>query len=160
MQVFKFEFALVDGEDVVEDLGEGQQRGLRMFAIKAEGLLGNVRDAREGGVGGIEVAADFFGDVGLLLGQINEIGYGFEGIIDFVSDGGGEASEGGQPFAGVEDGFDFLLLSDVAKNFGGADDVALSVLYGRNGERNIEALAIFFEAYGLKVVDALASLDF
>ena len=52
-----------------------------------------------------------------------------------------------------------FALADVAGDLGGADDRALRILDGRDGQRNIDQAAIFALAHGLVVLDALARAD-
>ncbi len=61
-------------------------------AVKAEGLLGDLGDTREFGVGGFEQESNGLGDVGIGAGEVDEVGDGLEGVVDLVGDGGGKAA--------------------------------------------------------------------
>src|ERR1700722_15742627 len=73
-----------------------------------------------------------------------------------MCDGGGEASDGGQPFAHVKLGLQLLLRRDVADDLRGADYATAVVSYGRDREGNINSISILAEPYGLKVINPFA----
>ncbi len=82
-------------------------------AVKAKGLLGNLRNAREFIVGGFQKASDAWGCFGIGFGEVDEIGNSFERVIDLVGDAGGKTAGSGQLFAGSERAFLFFALRDV-----------------------------------------------
>ncbi len=89
-------------DDIVQELVEVDFDGAGGVAIEAEGLLGDLGDAGEFGVGGFEQELDGRRYVGVGAGEIDEVGDGFEGVVDLVGDGGGEAAGGGELFALAE----------------------------------------------------------
>ncbi len=92
-------------------------------AVEAEGLLGDLGDACEFGVGGFEEELDGRGDIGIGAGEVDEVGDGFEGIVDLVGDGGGEAAGGGELFALAEGVLLGFAGGDVLDGADHADDV-------------------------------------
>src|SRR6202034_1406351 len=95
--------AEVEGDDGVEelaDIGEGRESGL---AVEAEGLLGDFRDAGDFLLGEVGEVGGFGREL-FLADEVEEVGDGFEGVIDLVGDGGGEAAGGGELF-GAAKGF-------------------------------------------------------
>src|SRR5579875_1593602 len=105
-----------------------------------------------------EIFPDLFARL-FAAGQEDEVGDGLERIIDFVSDGGGQASYGGQPLAGSQRALGALLLGDVMGDFGRSDYVAGLVANRRNGDRDIDSLAVLSKAHSFKVVDAFAASE-
>jgi phage-related minor tail protein len=83
----------------VEEIVEMDFDGAGGVAVETEGLLGDLRDAREFGVGGFEQELDGRGDVGVGTGEIDEVGDSLERVIDLVGNGGGEAAGGGELLA-------------------------------------------------------------
>ena len=104
----------------------GGQRGL---AVEAEGLLGDFRDAGDFLLGELGEVGGFRAEV-FLADEVEEVGDGFEGIVDLVGDGGGEAAGGGELFGAAEGFFAALLLGDVDED--GADP-ADGVGFGADG---------------------------
>ena len=104
-----------------------------MFAVVAEGLLGNVGDAAEFVFSGGEVGQAF----GICDGgaqEVEEIDDRFEGVVDLMSDGCGHAACGGNFFCLQQGLLDAAAVGDVAEDLGGADDLAVTIFDGRDGE--------------------------
>ncbi len=95
--------ALVEGGDGVEELGGGDGGGTGALAMEAQGLGGDLGAADDFGFGEGEVVGDVRVEVLVGAGDVDEVGDGFEGIVDLVGDGGGEASDGGE-FFGLDEG--------------------------------------------------------
>ena len=104
-----------------------------------------------------DVLADgFFGEVaenafGALVptGDDAVEGLADNGIVGGVDDGG---EQGGVAFGAS-------AISDLARDFGGADNASVGVLDGRDGEGNVDESAIFALADGIEMVDAFAAPD-
>ena len=110
--------AEVEGDDGVEelaDIGDGGEGGL---AVEAQGLLGDFGDAGDFLLGELGEAGGFRGEA-LLADEVEEVGDGFEGVVDLVGDGGGETAGGGELFGAAEGFLAALLLGDVDED--GAD---------------------------------------
>ena len=59
-------------------------------------------EAGELGLGGGEVFAGGFGESGVGTDEVEEVGDGFERVVDLVRDGGGEAAHGSELFLAEE----------------------------------------------------------
>ena len=55
---------------------------------------------------------------------------------------------------------ELLIFGNVAGDFRGADDVAGSVVDGRDRDRDVDAAAVFADADGFEMIDAFAPADF
>ena len=80
--------------------------------MEAEGLAGDGGDAAEFALGGVEVLMDFVEAVAV-LGEIDEVGDGFERVVYFMRDRAGEAADDGELFALDEGPLGLLLLRDL-----------------------------------------------
>ena len=132
--------ALVDGQDGVEEVGDADLLRAGGLAVEAQGLAGDGGGAAELDLGGVEVAAGFVEGVGD-LGEIDEVGDGFEGVVDLVGDGAGEAADDGQLFALDEGLLGLLLLRDFER--GGADglDAAVGSIDGKVADGPVAVVA-------------------
>ena len=63
--------------------------------MEAEGLGGDLRAAKDFGLCDGEVFCDFRREIVVSFGDVDEVGDGFEGVVDLVGDGGCEAADGG-----------------------------------------------------------------
>ncbi len=106
------EAAAEDGEDVAEEVVDGDMDGAAGLAVEAEGLGGDGGGSTEFLFGEGEVL-ECLGVDGAGLGEEEEVGDGLEGIIDFVGDGGGEAADGGEFFGAEESGLCALAFGNV-----------------------------------------------
>ena len=106
------EAAAEDAKDVDEEVVDGDLGGAAGLAVEAEGLGGDGGGAAEFLFGEGEVI-DCLGIDGAGLGEEEEVGDGFEGVIDFVGDGGGEAADGGELFGAEEGGLGELAFGNV-----------------------------------------------
>src|SRR6202012_3189305 len=70
------ELEVVDVEDTVDDVADGEGEGTGVVAVEAEGLLGDVGDAGEFLVGGGEEFAGLVRDLGLVPGEVDEVHHG------------------------------------------------------------------------------------
>jgi hypothetical protein len=118
------------------------------FAVEAERLAGDVGDASELGVGLAEQLADLIHLVGVAR-DVDEVGEAFEGIVDFVGDGGGHASGGGEFFRTHEGSFGEAALGDVAEDEDDADHVAFAVADGSAAVVDADLLAVFGDEEGV-----------
>ncbi len=131
-------------------VGRSTSLGLLGFAIKAEGLAGDVGDAGELLFGKREVGEDGFGETVGGLGDVDEIADGFERVIDLMRDGGGEASGGGQLFCLAEDFLGFALGGGVAEDHDDADDFTAAVADGGGAvfDGNVGAVGVLQHGCG------------
>ena len=109
-------------DDAREEVVEVDVDGAGGVAVEAEGLLGDLGDAGEFLVGGFEQMLGGWRDVGVGLDEVDEVGDGFERVVDLVGDGGGEAAGGGELFGLAEGGFLGLASGDVLHGADHADD--------------------------------------
>ena len=63
--------------------------------------------------------------------EVEQVGDGFEGIVDLVGDGASEATDGGELLALDEGGLGLLLVRDLQDDGGDGLDVAFGVVDGR-----------------------------
>ena len=68
-----------------------------------------------------------------MFGEIEVIGDGFQRVIDLMGHGGRHSAYRGEPLAHVQGGFHALLLRNIAKDLGCAND--LSALVSERGNR-------------------------
>src|SRR5262249_41656859 len=73
-----------------------------------------------------------------------------------MSDRSSKASDGREPLTDMECGFKSFLLCNIAGDLCRADDVPMMIFYGRDGQRNIDALAVLANATCLKVINSFA----
>ena len=110
-------------DDAVQHGAEVDLAGAGGVAVEAEGLLGDLRDAREFVVGGLEHALDGGGHGGVCLAEIDEVGDRLERVVDLVRDGGGEAAGGGELFRLAEGCLLRLAIGDVLHGADHADEL-------------------------------------
>ena len=108
--------AEVEAEHGIEQIVGSDGAARVAWRWKRRVLGGDLGDAGEFLLGEQEVGSGLGGQR-LLLEEIDEVGDGFERIIDLVRDGGGEAADGGEFFAADEGGLGLLLVREV-----GAED--------------------------------------
>jgi hypothetical protein len=65
----------------------------------------------------------------LAFGQVNQIGHGFQRVVDFMRNGGGHASGGGKLFCGPQSPLDFIGFCNVANDLGRANHVPIVIFY-------------------------------
>ena len=143
----------------MNDIAYDESDGLGVVAIEAEGLLCDMSYAGEFLVGEVQVALELFGESGLTLGQVDEVGDCLKRIVDLVRDGGCEPSDGSESLAGMKRGLEFLLLGDIAKNLSGTNDVSAPVFDGRDREGDVNEFTVFPNADGLEMLDSFAGAD-
>jgi hypothetical protein len=139
------EAAFVDGKDFVDEGGDIDVGGDGGFAVEAEGVAGDVGDAVEFSLGGFEVLAVFGALGGRGAGEIDEVEDGFEGVVDLVGDGGGEAAGRGK-FFGEEELF---LLNAAVGEVLGKDGEAIGGWIGVDVDPAAEGLVEVLDAAGL-----------
>ena len=105
------------GEDSGDEVVDVGLRGAGGLAVEAQGLHGDLRDAVELVAGHVQIAAGIVGDFGL-ADEEDAVGDGFEGVVDLVGDGGGEATGDGELFRAAEDLFAALLQGEVGDEGG------------------------------------------
>ena len=98
------EFALVDAEDREEEVGAADCLGVGRLFVKTQGLVRDDRDAAYLLICKFQKPLSVGVD-GVLLREIDEIHDRLEGVVDLVSDGGGESAHSGEFFALYERGF-------------------------------------------------------
>ncbi len=86
--------------------------GFAGLAVEAQGLVCDDGDAAEFAIGDVEILAGLGVDGGF-AGEVEEVGDGFERVVDLVGDGAGEAAYGGELFGLHEGEFGALALGDV-----------------------------------------------
>ena len=99
-------------EDGVDDLDEVDGAGAGGALVEAQRLHGDLGDAVELLLGGIEEGAVIGREVGL-GDEVEAVGDGFEGVVDLVGDGGGEAAGDGEFFGAAEEFLAFFLEGEV-----------------------------------------------
>ena len=113
----------IDVEGEGEEIAAGDLLPIGGVVVKAEGLGGDVGDAAEFELGLLEPLLDF-GNDSLGAGEVEEVGHGFEGIVDLVGHAGGEAADGGELLALDESGDGALVLEEVEAGFDEGHDLA------------------------------------
>ena len=99
LHVEGIEAALIEAEDGVEQLrhfGAGRQCGL---AVEAEGLLGDLGDAADLVFGHGDVIEGRIVEFAVIAQEEEQVGDGFERVVDFVGDGSGQAAGNGEFFS-------------------------------------------------------------
>ncbi len=96
--------SLVKAEDGIQQVAEIGPRREGGGTVETERLLGDLRDAMNLVFGHDGVGVRRFVEVGMAAEKIKQVGNCFEGIVDLVSDGCGEAAGSGQ-FFGLAQGF-------------------------------------------------------
>ena len=120
--------AVIEGESGFKELFGGDDAGFGGLAMEAEGLGGDLGDALELLIGVIEKRLNFGRQMVVAASDVEEVGDGFEGIIDLVRDGGGESSDSGEFLALNEGRFCLLLAGEVGDEDGnlvGSAEIAL-----------------------------------
>ena len=137
---------------------EAWTRGVGL-AVIAKRLLRDVGDAGDFAFRGGE-EFDLAGIGGLLAGEEDEVHDGFERVVDLVGDGGGHSAGGGDLFCLKQRLLESFSGGDVAEDLCSADDLTRIVADWGDAERDVEPPAIFGDANGFEVLDALAGTDF
>src|SRR6266436_6635575 len=83
------ETALVEVDDGVDEFCSADVRGAHGLAMEAECLGGDLADAGELVLRGLDVAADAFGEFLGQIDEVEEVRDGLEWIVNFVGDGAG-----------------------------------------------------------------------
>ncbi len=120
----------IEVEDGLDDSGHVDWLGDAGIAIEAEGLAGDVGNAFQLLLGAGEVFDDAGGRGGIGLGDEHEIEDGFERVVDFVRDGGGEARGGGQLFGLAKDLLRLALVGGVTEDEDDAEELVAVVANG------------------------------
>ena len=122
--------SLVEIEDGVDELLGGDEGGAGGLAMEAQGLGGDLADALELALGELDEGANVGGESGVSGDEVEQVGDGFERVVDLVGDGAGEAADGGELLALDEGVLGLLLVGDLEG--GGADglDGAVGVVDG------------------------------
>ena len=107
------EAALVEIEDGIDELVGGDVGAGDGLAVEAEGLGSDLGDTGELGLRHVDVDLEVRRKALVERDEIEQIGDGFERVIDLVGDGAGEATDGGELLALHESGLGALLLRDV-----------------------------------------------
>jgi len=89
------EWAVIHGEDGFEELLTGDGGGIGGLLVEAKRLGGDGGDAAQLPLGGVEVLLQL-GEVVRAACQVEQVGHGFQGVVDLMGGGGGEAADGGQ----------------------------------------------------------------
>ena len=97
----------------VDGVGHADRTRGGAGAHEGEGAAGDGAEAGHFLVGALEVVAGFRREVRIRLREINEVGHGFERVVDLVGNGGGETSDGGELFGADEGGLGVLAVGDV-----------------------------------------------
>lgn len=106
------ESSLVEIDDCADEVLCGDVGGADGLAVEAEGLGGDLADTCEFALGHGDVWFEFCGEGFVDGDEVEEVGDGFEGVVDLVGDGRGEASDGGE-FFGLDEGcFGFFLVGN------------------------------------------------
>ncbi len=117
LDVLAAEAGVKQGEDGVEELVDVGAGGAGGAAVKAEGLDGDLSDAVEFFLGELEEGAGFVGEREL-LDEVEAVGDGLEGVVDFVGDGCGKAAGDGELFGAAEDLFALFLEREIGNKGG------------------------------------------
>ncbi len=88
------EAVAIEEEDAFEDVREEDFLGGFGVAVEVEDLLGDFADALEFVFGHLEAGAGLVVVGEVALAEVEEVGDGFEGVIDLVGDGAEEAADG------------------------------------------------------------------
>src|SRR5581483_4720699 len=112
-KAFEVELSGKKLDDAIQQSAEVDFAGAGGVAIEAERLLCDLGDAGELVVGAFEQPLDGRGHGGVRLADVDEVGDGFEWVIDLVRDGGGEAAGSGELLGLAERGFLGLAAGDV-----------------------------------------------
>ena len=134
--------------DVADDGGGFEVSRSGCLAIEAEGLTSNVGDSAEFVFGLRKEMANLIQVVGA-AGDVDEIGEAFEGIVDLVGDGCGEASGGGEFFGTHQGAFGHAALGDVAEDENDADHFAGAVADGGAAVVDADLSAILGDEEGV-----------
>ena len=152
------EAALVENKDLVDEVGYPAENGVGGLAMEAQGLGDDVGDPSELGLGlgDVLVGAGVF--CGLLVGEVEEVGDGFEGIVDLVGDGAGHASDGGELLTLTQSGFCLEAFLDVENQTSYSAEVAVAVEVWSVGDLSVSGAVdggvLGLEGDGLTLEDA------
>ena len=126
-------------DDVVEQIGHGDGDGLLGIAVEAERLAGDVGGALEFLLGEAGIVAGLLVEGGVIAQQVEGVGDGFQGIVDFVGDDAGDAAHGGELFGLAQGLLGLKLRGDVALDF--EDGVAFAIEDLAGGNDDLAAVA-------------------
>ena len=121
---------LIEIEDGGDQLLRGDVGGADGLAMEAEGLGGDLADTGELALRGVDVACEIGRQVVGGGDEVEQVGDGFEGIVDLVRDGGGETADGGELLALDEGGLGLLLVGDLEDDGGDGLDFAVGAVDG------------------------------
>src|ERR1700733_13294262 len=126
--------ALLEFDDIVEQIGHRDGDGLLGVAVKTQGLAGDMRGSLEFLLGQGGVVLRFGVERGVIAQKIKRVGDGFERIVDFVRNDAGNAPHGGELFRLAQSVFRLDLRRNVALNFENRVSFAVEHLAGGNHE--------------------------
>src|SRR5262249_61505182 len=73
-----------------------------------------------------------------------------------MGDRSSKAAYGCESLTDVQGGLEPLSLCNIAGDLGCADDFSMLIFYGRDGQRDINALAVLAHADGLEMIDSFS----
>ena len=107
------EASRVEPDDCVDQIAGPDQRGRDRLAMEAQGLGGDLRDARQLRLRHVDVHLQGLGQRRVERDEVEQVGDGFERIVDLMRDGARQTADGGQLLALHQSFLRPLLVSDL-----------------------------------------------
>ena len=132
------------------------------FAIEAEHGAADLAHAAELLLCEVEIVVVMSAGRVSSLHEVEEVGDGVEGVVDFVGDGGGEAAGDGEFFGGEQSVLGLAFAGDVAEDHDDAGECAGAVADGSAAVVDVDFGAVAADEDGVvgEADDALEALDF
>ena len=89
------------------------QHGPGGLPVKAECLGGDLGDAGQLAIRRFQIVAGLLGKITIKPDQVEQVGHGFERVVDFVRDGGGKLPDGGELLRLQQHALGAFLLAEI-----------------------------------------------
>ena len=138
----------VEVKGFTNDNVRAEQAGGRVLPVEAQRLAGDVGNPLQLSIGVCEMPPDLL-DILLASREIDEVDQAFQGIIDFMSDRGGEATRRCQLFRSHERDLRGISFADVAEDENDADHARVLIKDWRSAVVDMKLCFVFADQNGV-----------
>ncbi len=151
---------LMQLDDSIDQRQHVDLYGLRRVAIERKSAPGDFAKSHHFVEQEFSVAARFFIQRWMPSEKVGQIEDGLQRVVDLVGNTGGEAADCGHAFRLEESRFSKLSVCDIPGDLGDSDDSSGGVADGRDGEGDVNQLAVLTTTSRLEMFDSLSGGDF